>query len=110
MATEIKWSERAVSHLQHIYNYISFDSAYYAERFVKSLVKAAESQLSQFPLIGRNVPEFAGTSLEFLREIIFRGYRIIYNPQSVPERITIIAIMNAKMNIPTHLKQDWITE
>ena len=107
MATEVNWSEKASQNLLHIYNYIAFDSNYYAERFIKKLVSSVEKQLATQPLSGRNVPEFEGTRLNFLREIIFRGYRIIYNPSKSPIKITVIAVLNAKMDVPKQIKESW---
>lgn len=110
MATEINWSEKSSQNISHIYNYISFDSQFYAERFVTKLITSVEEQLSNQPLSGRSVPEFEGTKLSFLREIVFRGYRIIYNPINSPEKVTVIAVLNAKMDVPNQLKENWIIE
>src|ERR1035437_8523526 len=105
--TEIKWSENSSKNLRCIYNYISADSEFYALRFVTKLVLATEGQLKKFPLVGRKVPEFNESDLDFLRELIFKNYRIIYNPKKAPKQITIIAVLNAKMDIPRHLKKSW---
>jgi plasmid stabilization system protein ParE len=110
MATEIRWSEKASSNLQHIHDYIASDSPYYAERFITKLVLSVEKQLRNQPLSGRSVPEFDGTLLGYLREVIFKGYRIIYNPSKVTERITIIAVLNSKMDVPKQANQNWILD
>lgn len=95
MAAQIKWSEKAANNIEHIYSYIAEDSTVYAERFVRSLICTVEDQLKVFPLIGRIVPEFENSQLKFLREVIYKGYRIIYSPKKAPEKITIIAVINA---------------
>jgi plasmid stabilization system protein ParE len=110
MATEINWSERASQNLQHIYDYISSDSHFYAQRFVTKLVSSVEKQLSIQPLSGRNIPEFKDTHLDFLKEVIFKGYRVIYNPTNYLTKITIIAILNAKMDVPKQFKEPWNIE
>ena len=110
MATEVNWSERASQNLHHIYDYISFDSHFYAERFVTKLISSVEKQLVSQPLSGRNIPEFKDTRLDFLREIIFKGYRIIYNPTNSPLKVTVIAVLNAKMDVPKHFNEPWIIE
>ena len=80
MATEIVWSQRAQTNLQNIFDYISKDSVIYARRFVSSLVLYTEEELQDYLNIGRRVPEFINTPLGDLREIIYKGYRIIYYP------------------------------
>ena len=37
---QIRWTEKASSHLHAIYEYIAQDSKVYASRFTKSLIKA----------------------------------------------------------------------
>ncbi len=106
MAPKINWSDKAVANLNHIYSFISFDSEVYAKRFVKSLVTAAEVQLKKYPLIGRLVPEFQNTQLSYLREVIYKGYRIIYNPAS-DEKITIVAVVSGRMDLPATIQADW---
>ena len=106
MAAKINWSDRSIRNLNHIHDFIAYDSAVYANRFVKSLVLAAEKQLRDYPLIGRPVPEFQNTPLSFLREVIFKGYRIIYNPVSV-EEIIIIAVISGRMDL---FRSDWEIE
>ena len=110
MATEVNWSEKSSQNILHIYNYISFDSQFYAERFITKLITSVEEQLSDQPLSGRNIPEFEGTRLNFLKELIFRGYRIIYNPTNSPEKVTVIAVLNAKMDVPNQINESWIIE
>jgi plasmid stabilization system protein ParE len=110
MATEIKWSEKAVSNLQHIHDYIASDSPYYAERFITKLILSVEGQLRNQPLSGRGIPEFEGTLLNFLKEVLFKGYKIIYNPTQAPATITIIAVLHSKMDVPKQAGQDWIIE
>jgi toxin ParE1/3/4 len=110
MATEVKWSEKASSNLLNIYQYIASDSIFYAQRFTKNLVLAVEGQLKRQPLSGRNVPEFQDSRLNFLKEVLFRGYRIIYNPSRAPAKITIIAVLNAKMDTPRHIPEDWVLD
>jgi toxin ParE1/3/4 len=110
MATEIRWSEKASSNLQHIHDYIASDSPYYAERFINKLVLSVEKQLRSQPLSGRIIPEFERTLLDYLKEVIFKGYRIIYNPSKAPASITIIAVLNSKMDVPKQVSQSWILD
>jgi toxin ParE1/3/4 len=94
--TQIKWTDRSVTSLHHIYDFIAADSEIYAARFIQSLITATEKQLKQQPLSGRPVPEFTKTQLDFLREIVYRGYRIIYNPQRQPKEVSIITVISGR--------------
>jgi len=53
---QIKWTEKASSHLQAILEYIAKDSKVYAIRFVKSLI-ASIKKLETMPRCGRIIPE-----------------------------------------------------
>ena len=87
MSVAIIWSEQAKSDLQHIYDFIAEDSAYYAEvELIK--IKAATEILLKRRYAGRVVPELANDNI---REIIQGNYRIIYNI-SDSERIAIITV------------------
>ena len=74
MVKKVRWSPRAVAHLDDICTYIARDSELYASIFaakVLSLVK----ELSRFPQLGRTVPEYNNKNL---RERIYGHYRIVY--------------------------------
>jgi len=71
---KIIWTERAVRHLEGIYEYIARDSKVYAINFINSLIKIVE-ELELVPYMGRSVPEFKEYNL---REILFKNYRIVY--------------------------------
>ncbi len=86
MAAKIRWSIRAVSNLEEIYNYISKDSKNYANFFIKNVLSAIKS-IPDFPNKGRMVPEYMDKNL---RELIFKNYRIVYRIKS--SIIEIVAI------------------
>ncbi len=71
---QVRWSLTAGSDLQGIEDFIARDSVLHAVTFVDRLVESAETLLKT-PHIGRIVPEFNRSDL---RELIFRGYRIVY--------------------------------
>jgi len=108
MATKIEWTERSVTNLNHIYNFIAADSPTYAIRFVKNLVNSSEKLLKEFPLSGRFVPEFQNTPIHFLKELIFKGYRVIYNPSNAPDKVTIISVINGRMDIEKDSNKNYI--
>jgi toxin ParE1/3/4 len=71
---QVRWSLTAGNDLQDIEDVIARDSVLHAITFVDRVVESAETLLKT-PHIGRIVPEF---NRQDLRELIFRGYRIVY--------------------------------
>jgi plasmid stabilization system protein ParE len=71
---QVRWSLTAGNDLQEIEDFIARDSVLHAITFVDRIVESAETLLNT-PQIGRIVPEFNRADL---RELIFRGYRIVY--------------------------------
>jgi toxin ParE1/3/4 len=55
---EVSWSDRAISHLNEIFEYIAIEDPIGAERLAKSLIAAAQS-LEIFPRRGRPAPDNA---------------------------------------------------
>jgi len=52
---KIEWTQPALLDLEHIRDYISRDSEYYAARFIEKIIEAVEG-LVNFPKMGRSVP------------------------------------------------------
>lgn len=71
----ITWSREAVENLVDIEGFIARDSVERAIRFVDALIDHAETQLAENPRSGRSVPEIGNRDI---RELIYRGYRIVY--------------------------------
>jgi len=71
---QVRWSLTAGNDLQDIEDFISRDSVLHGITFVDRVVESAETLLKTRQ-IGRIVPEFNRPDL---REVIFRGYRIVY--------------------------------
>ncbi len=71
---QVRWSLTAGNDLQGIEDFIARDSVLHAITFVDRIVESADSLLKP-PHIGRVVPVFNRFDL---RELIFRGYRIVY--------------------------------
>ena len=84
---EIKWTDFAIENLNDIGDYIEKDSLRYAEIVVNSLFDATEI-LEEFPLSGREVPEFSNRNI---RELIRGNYRIVYKILN-ESRIDILTI------------------
>lgn len=83
----ITWSREAGENLVEIEEFIARDSLERAVRFVDALIDHAEAILADNPRSGRIVPE---TGNPDMRELIYRGYRIVYRLKvDVPEILTV---------------------
>jgi len=99
------WSTKSEKLLKKHYNFIAKDSKIYALRFISSLIEYTEEYFNRSIIVnGRLVPEFKGTSLSYLREIIYKGYRIIYSSSADNGQIYIVMVISGRMNIENHLE------
>lgn len=71
---DVYWSIDARRDLRDAASFIATDSPRQARIFIDH-VRAATERLRAFPALGRAVPELADPEI---RELIVRGYRIIY--------------------------------
>jgi toxin ParE1/3/4 len=71
----ITWSQEAGENLLDIEDFIARDNLERAVRFVDALIDQVEAILADNPRSGRTVPEIG---IPDIREIIYRGYRIVY--------------------------------
>ncbi len=85
---EIRWSLAAERDLRLIEEFIARDSPLPAVAFVNRLVSAAAS-LEKSPRLGRIVPEFQQADP---RELIVRGYRLVYLLQE--SDVTILRVVH----------------
>lgn len=90
MAHLVIWSRRAIDDVDAIAAYIAEDSEAFAASVVRTILEKAR-RLSDFPLIGRVVPEFDN---EAIREVFAYSYRIIYEVSG--SEITIAAVIHGK--------------
>lgn len=74
---KVVWSSRAQKDLIQIYNYISKDSLYYAQKTVNEIVKKT-NKLYDFPQMGRKIENIQDIDY---RELIYKSYKIIYKVQ-----------------------------
>jgi addiction module RelE/StbE family toxin len=74
---KIKWGKKSTKDLQSIYEFISLDSIYYANRYIDKIILRVE-QLENFPESGRIVSEKEDPTI---RELIEGNYRIFYKVQ-----------------------------
>lgn len=88
----IKLRLDAKEDLKEIYEYISRDSVYYANKTIEEIIEKTK-YLSMFPYMGRKIPEFNNVNF---RELIYKSYRIFYKVNS---NIYILKIFHHSRNI-----------
>lgn len=88
------WSARARRELGEIGEYIARDKPEAANRWVETLMAAAE-QAAALPRIGRIVPEYGRDDL---REVIKRGYRVVY--LVTDEQVEIVTVREGHRRMP----------
>jgi addiction module RelE/StbE family toxin len=83
---QVRWTPQAADDLDAISEFISQDSSHYATLFVLDVLQAVD-RLSEFPKLGRVVPEVDNPAV---REIILGSYRIIYRlREDIVEILTV---------------------
>jgi toxin ParE1/3/4 len=98
---KILWTEPSLDDLRAIRGYIAKDSETYAANFIESILSAVE-QVSEFPRLGRVVPE---ANIPDIRELVFRGYRIIYRVQE--SAIHILAVIHGYRDLSGMSPKPW---
>ncbi|MDD5285504.1 MAG: type II toxin-antitoxin system RelE/ParE family toxin [Desulfuromonadaceae bacterium] len=83
----VTWSKEAGENLVDIEEFIARDSMERAVRLVDALIDHAEAILADNPRSGRSVPEIGNPDI---RELIYRGYRIVYRLNGA--RIEILTV------------------
>jgi len=91
---EITWTRSALKDLRDIHQFISADSAYYADHLVEVLYNRV-SILTRYPRAGRMVPEKEDATI---RELITGNYRIFYKVYST-KLIVILRIHHSSKEI-----------
>ncbi len=97
----ISWSARATADLRDLRAYIAKDSASYARRFVAKIIASVET-LTAHPEIGRRVPE---AERDDVRELIFRGYRIIYFVRQ--DHLYIVTVIHGSRDLAAAEPKPW---
>ena len=97
MDLEVKWSPEAIEDLESIAEFIARDSGYYARAVVTEILSVS-SNIREFPLIGRVVPEVGD---ERIRERLIYSYSLVYRVET--DFILIVAVIHGKRlleNVP----------
>lgn len=90
---EVVWSKLALNDLEHIYDYISRDSVFYARKTIQKILDRV-SMLTDYPEMGREVPEFVRNDI---KELIEGNYRIFYLVRK--NNVSIIRVHHAARNV-----------
>ena len=98
MAHQVGWLEAALADLEGIVEHISLDSPAYGS-VVAARILAEARNLSEFPRIGRRVPEWDD---ENIRERIVYSYRLIY--QVGEAEIKILAVIHGARLLPDDVR------
>jgi len=94
----VHWTDNALKHLLDIYEYISQNSSFYAQRMVDRLTIRSE-QIGNFPMSGRKVPEYFAKDI---RELIEKPYRIIYRIK--PDQIDVLAVVHGARLLSSNIE------
>lgn len=98
----IEWSHRAETDLRDLYDWIRKDSPFYARQFAERIFAAVEA-LDAFLEMGRTVPEAIGRN--DVREVIYRGYRVIYRYRD--RKVAIVTIVHGRRDLTAGPAQPW---
>lgn len=97
---EVRWSLVSAEDLQGVEDTIARDSVTRAINFVDHLIECAEA-LQDNPRLGRVVPELERRDL---REIVVRGYRIVYLVGI--RRVTVLRVVHGAGDLPALAKRE----
>jgi plasmid stabilization system protein ParE len=96
----VRWSLAAERDVQGIEEFIARDAPLRAVAFVDRLIESVAA-LAQTPRLGRAVPEFERSDL---REVIFRGYRIVYLLDD--EEITVLRVVHGARDLASLVERE----
>jgi toxin ParE1/3/4 len=85
---QIRWTLTAAEDVRLLEEWIARDSMLNAVDFTDRLIGSVE-KLESSPLLGRIVPEF---NQDRPRELIFRGYRVVYSVEV--SSVTILRVVH----------------
>lgn len=88
---ELKWRPQALKDLEAIEAYYEEVAPEYAALLVASVFEKAQ-KLERLPRMGRIVPEIGDESI---RELIHRGYRIMYVVDEKGEEVEVLTVLHS---------------
>ena len=96
MAYKLIWSPAARDDLHDIVVFIARDNPNRAMSFGYELISETD-RLQEFPELGRIIPEYRK---DYIREIIFRPYRIVYRVDHDRKFCQIARVWHSARGIP----------
>jgi addiction module RelE/StbE family toxin len=90
---KIIWTPRALRDLEALHKYISKDSISRANDMVARILRHS-TQLAEFPLSGRRVPEYTRSET---REVIEPPYRVIYRIRG--EAVDVLTVIHSSRKL-----------
>lgn len=93
-AAALVWTARAVADLEAIASYIAADDPLAAQRWIATLMAAAERAAAS-PMAARRVPE---VGRDDVREVFVRSYRIVYRVRRA--RIEVLTVFEGHRRFP----------
>lgn len=100
---KLRWSKRALKDVAQLRDYIALDSPFYARQFI-GRIGTRLADLPEFPLSGRVVPE---AKRDDVREIIYQGYRAIYQLRQIQQEIVIVTVVHGSRDLTNTKNQAW---
>lgn len=91
---KVEWSTKSLSMMKDYVEIIKLDKTKAAIKWSEEVFEKGES-LSEFPMIGKVVPEFG---ISFIREIRHAQHRIIYRLSS--DLVEIVMVIHSKQLLP----------
>ena len=96
----VVWSERAVTDLLRILDYIAQDHPASAEKLYHVLKKQCQD-LCYFPLQGRLIPELKDLGVSLYRELVVEIYRVVYRVDK--NSLLILLILDSRRDLESLL-------
>jgi plasmid stabilization system protein ParE len=97
---QVRWTLDARQDLGTLIVHLGTFSISYAASFSGRILAAAE-RLDEFPRLGRMVPEY---QLDFVRELIVDGYRVVYLTER--EEVEVVSISHGSQDLVSRLGPD----
>jgi plasmid stabilization system protein ParE len=94
----LRWTERAVTNLADIADFISQNSPVYAEGVVLRIDQQL-ALLRRHPQLDKPAPEADDLDV---RELVIDSFRVFYRPR--PDCIELLAIVHGRQQLPPNLK------
>lgn len=98
----VNWTDHAIHSLDGIHGYLHEEAPFYANHIVQKIL-ASTDMLEDHPLAGRQVPE---AEREDIREVICKGYRVIYRVVST-QQPDVIAVVHSRRDLADPATQPW---